>query len=61
MFEDLWQEWIDTKLYLMAKGTPVLEEGYEGVFNSLTDEQQRELMEKKADFAKMSGIDVGLH
>jgi hypothetical protein len=43
MFEDLWQKWLDTKLYLMAKGTPVLEEGYEGVFNSLTDEQQREL------------------
>lgn len=25
MFEDLWQEWLDTKLYLIAKGTPHME------------------------------------
>ena len=27
LFEGLWQEWFDMKLYLMAKGTPLLEEG----------------------------------
>ncbi len=31
MFENLWQEWLDTKLYLMAKGTPLMEKGYGGV------------------------------
>ena len=27
-----WQEWFDMKLYLMAKGTPLMEKGYKGVF-----------------------------
>ena len=28
LFEDLWEEWLNTKLYLLAKGTPLLEKGY---------------------------------
>ena len=58
MFEDLWQEWLDTKLYLMAKGTPLMESGYEGIFNSLTKEKQTELIERKADYAKAAGISL---
>ena len=27
VFEDLWQEWFDTKLNLTAKGTPLLGSG----------------------------------
>jgi hypothetical protein len=27
LFEDLWEEWLNTKLYLMAKGTLLLEKG----------------------------------
>ncbi len=30
LFEGLWQEWLDMKLYLMAKGTPLLEKGVQG-------------------------------
>ena len=30
LFENLWEEWLNTKLYLMAKGTPLLEKGYKG-------------------------------
>ena len=56
MFEDLWQEWLDTKLYLMAKGTPLMESGYDGIFKSLTKEKQMELIERKADYAKAAGI-----
>lgn len=56
MFEDLWQEWLDTKLYLMAKGTPLMEGGYEGIFKSLTKEKQAELIKRKADYAKVAGI-----
>lgn len=56
MFEDLWQEWLDTKLYLMAKGTSLVKEGYEGVFASLPKEQQRKLLDTKADFAIRAGI-----
>ena len=58
MFEDLWQEWIDTKLYLMAKGTPLMESGYDGVFKSLTKEKQAELIERKADYAKVAEISL---
>ena len=58
MFEDLWQEWLDTKLYLMAKGTPLMESGDEGIFKSLTKEKQAELIERKADYAKAAGISL---
>ena len=48
MFEDLWQEWLDTRLYLFAKGTPMLEMGYEEIFKCLPEEKQKELLEQKA-------------
>ena len=56
LFEELWQEWLNMKLYLMAKGTPLLEKGYKSVFESLTEEKQSELIIKKANFAKTAGI-----
>lgn len=30
LFENLWEEWLNTTLYLLAKGTPLLEKGYKG-------------------------------
>ncbi|MEY8428673.1 hypothetical protein AALA00_13340 [Lachnospiraceae bacterium 46-15] len=56
LFEDLWEEWLNTKLYLMAKGTPLLEKGYKGVLESLPEEKQSKLIVRKADFAKTAGI-----
>ena len=56
LFEELWEEWLNTKLYLMAKDTPLLEKGYKGVFESLPEEKQSELIVRKADFAKMAEI-----
>ena len=58
LFEGLWQEWLDMKLYLMAKGTPLLEKGYKGVFESLPEEKQSILIGRKADFAERAGIDL---
>lgn len=58
MFEDLWQEWLDTKLYLMAKGTPLMKNGYDGIFKSLSKEKQTEFVGRKADFATKAGIDL---
>ena len=46
------------KLYLMAKGTPLLEKGYKGVFESLPEEKQSILIGRKADFAERAGIDL---
>ena len=56
LFEGLWEEWLNTKLYLMAKGTPMLEKGYKGIFESLSKEKQSELIVRKANFAKMAEI-----
>ena len=56
LFENLWEEWLNTKLYLMAKGTPLLEKGYKGVFESLSEEKQSKFIVRKADFSKSAGI-----
>lgn len=58
MFENLWEEWFDTKLYLLAKGTPMLEMGYEEIFKCLPEEKQKELVEKKTVFARMAEIEL---
>ena len=56
LFEELWEEWLNTKLYLMAKGTSLLENGYKGMLESLPEEKQSEFIVKKADFAKIAEI-----
>ena len=56
LFEGLWQEWLDMNLYLIAKGTPLLEKGYKGAFESLSTEKQSALIGRKADFARKAGI-----
>ncbi len=56
LFEGLWEEWLNTKLYLLAKGTLMLEKGYKGIFESLSKEKQSELIVRKANFAKVAGI-----
>ena len=56
LFEGLWEEWLNTKLYLLAKGTALLENGYKGVFESLSEDKQSELIVRKADFAKVAEI-----
>lgn len=56
LFEELWQEWLNMKLYLLAKDTPLLEKGYKGVFESLSEEKQSEFLVRKANFAKAAGI-----
>ena len=58
LFEGLWQEWLDMKLYFMAKGTSLMETGYKGIFESLSKEKQLELIGRKTYFARMAGIDM---
>ena len=57
-FFTIWQEWLDTRLYLFAKGTPMLEMGYEEIFKCLPEEKQKELLEQKAVFAKMAELEL---
>ena len=56
LFDALWEEWLNTKLYLMAKEMKLEEIHYEEVFDSLPEEKQSELIGRKADFAKAAGI-----
>ena len=56
LFEELWQEWLNMKMYLLAKDTPLLEKGYKGVFESMPEEKQSELIGRKAAFVKAAEI-----
>lgn len=57
MFENLWEEWLDTQLFLLAKGTLMAGMGYNEIFRCLPKEKQEELMNRKAGFAKTAGIE----
>ena len=57
MFENLWEEWFGTQLFLLAKGTPMAGMGYNEIFRCLPKEKQEELMNRKAGFAKTAGIE----
>lgn len=59
MFEDLWAEWLNTKLFLLAKGTPMDGMGYSDIFQSLSEEKQKELLDRRKDFQQMAGIEEG--
>lgn len=46
MFENLWEEWFDTKLYLLAKGTPMLK-GYVKFSNVCRKKSRESLQGRK--------------
>ncbi len=58
MFEELYQEWLNTKLCCTAKEMGMDDILYEKVFKSLSKEKQPELIGRKADFAKMAKINL---
>lgn len=43
MFENLWEEWFDTQLFLLAKGTPMAGMGYNEIFHSCQRRNKRNL------------------
>ena len=57
MFEELWEEWLNTKLFLLAKGTPMDGMGCSDIFKCLSEEKQKELLDRKKDFLQMAGIE----
>ena len=57
MFDELWEEWLNTKLFLLAKGTPMNGIGYSDIFKSLSEEKQKELTDRRKDFLQMTGIE----
>ena len=47
----------DTQLFLLAKGTPMAGMGYSEIFECLPKEKQKELTDRKAEFARVAGIE----
>lgn len=58
MFEDLWQEWLDTKLFLIAKEKKLSGMGYEKIFAYLSEMEQKKLIDRKKDFAKNAELEL---
>ena len=60
LFDDLWQEWFDTKLILCARETPMQEMDYEEIFNCLSEQEKNELLDRKTEFAKAAEIELNI-
>lgn len=58
LFNALWQEWLHTTLYLIAKEMQLDDILYKEVFNRLPKEKQSAIIEKKTDFAQKAGINL---
>ena len=58
MFSNLWEEWLNTTLVLLTRGMPIAETTYEEMFQWLPEEKQKELLSKKAEFAKRAEIEL---
>ena len=58
LFEGLWQEWFNTKLYLMARERQLDDFFYDKVFNSLPKEKQSALIGEKVSFAQKSEVSL---
>ena len=57
LFDDLWEEWLDTQLLNFAAGTPMEEMDYEDILKRLPKERQKELADKRSYFAEKVGIE----
>lgn len=56
LFEDLWEEWLDSQLLDYAKGTPMVEMDYDQIFRCMPKEKQEALMRKKDELRKEAGL-----
>lgn len=57
LFDDLWEEWLDTQLLNFAAGTPMEEMDYEDILKRLPKERQKELADKRSHFAEKAGVE----
>ena len=56
LFEELYQEWLNTKLCCIAKEMGMNDILYEKVFKSLSEEKRSEFIGRKTDFARTAEI-----
>lgn len=58
LFENLWQEWRDTMLIQRAMDTSMQGMDYDEIFDCLSEQEQKELSERKKNFAAAAGIEL---
>lgn len=58
LFDNLWEEWLETQLLDWAAGTPMADMENEDIFKCLPKEKQKELIEKRLSFAEKAGIEI---
>ena len=58
LFEDLWEEWLYTRLIMLAREMKIDDIDYDDIFRRLPKEKQDELMGRKQCFAKVAGIEI---
>ena len=56
MFDDLWDDWLNSQLYEIGVNASIIEFDYEEIFEMLPKEQQKALLEKRFYFAEKAGI-----
>lgn len=56
LFEDLYEEWLHTQLLVFAREMSIHDIDYDSVFKQLSEGKQKELEERKEDFAEKAGI-----
>mgnify|MGYP001074160572 CR=1 FL=1 len=56
LFNDLWEEWLDTQLLDIAGDTPIKEMDYEDILKCLPPEKQQELLDMRKHFAEKAGV-----
>ena len=55
LFDDLWEEWMDSQLLDYAKGTPMAEMEYEQIFKCMPKDIQDSYVLKKQEFMEAAG------
>lgn len=58
LFNALWSDWLDYKLYDIVTNTLMTELSCDEIFDSLPENIQEELIEKHSYFAEMAGIEI---
>lgn len=57
LFDELWEEWLDTQLLNIAGGTPMEEMDYADILKCLPEEKRKELLDMRLHFAEKTGIE----
>lgn len=55
LFDDLWEEWMDSQLLEYAKDTPMVEMEYDQIFRCMPKEMQDSYVLKKQEFMEAAG------